>query len=330
MVLLPHRVGAFWPFFTNADAAPSAFIPAASTPVLMASTNTNPNSSAPIALTTSGNVALLPYAGPEGTVADVVGSSQSDRIAVYEVRAGDTLSDIARMYGVSVNTILWANNLKSVRDVHPGDMLIILPVSGIERVVVKGDTLKSLAKKYAADAGEIATFNGLDPGEPLAIGSTLIIPGGELPTAPATRSGRSISNPPRGGGGSVLSGYFTNPLPGAILTQALHGWNGVDLGAARGTPVYAAAGGVVIISRNGGWNGGYGTYIVITHANGAQTLYSHLKSSVVAFGQSVLQGQIIGYVGATGIATGPHLHFEVRGAANPFRNCPTSAVCQPQ
>ncbi len=328
---LPGRASAFWPFSTNADAAANTFIPSSSTPILRAPVNRNPNGGAPLALATSGGSALLSYSGPSGTTADVAGLEQSDRISVYVVRKGDTLSEIAEMFDVSVNTIVWANNLKSVRDMRPGDMLAILPVSGIERTIVKGDTLKSLAKKYGADVDEIVAFNGLDPSEPLVIGSTVIIPGGEIvaPPAPVQRP-RSPSSPIISGGGSFLAGYYNNPVPGAIIFQGIHGQNGVDLAAARGTPIYAAADGVVIIVRNSGWNGGYGNYVVITHSNGTQTLYSHMKNAITSYGQSISAGQVIGYVGSTGRSTGPHLHFEVRGAANPFRNCRIGSVCSPQ
>ncbi|MFA6519290.1 MAG: M23 family metallopeptidase [Candidatus Paceibacterota bacterium] len=327
--LLPDHASAFWPFSTNADAATSALIPSSSTPTLRAPLNSNPNSSAPIALATSGGSALVSYNGPDGTVADVAGSVQTDRISVYVVRNGDTLSEISDMFGVSINTILWANNLKSSRDVHPGDMLVILPISGVERTVIKGDTLKSLAKKYSADAEEIAQYNGLDLEAPLAIGTTIIIPGGEIAApAPRPQSSPAIVN---SGGGTFIAGYFSNPVPGARVTQGIHGKNGIDLGGARGTPVHAAADGMIIIARGGGaWNGGYGNYIVITHNNGTQTLYSHLKSVIVSSGQQVSSGQVIGYMGSTGKVTGVHLHFEVRGAANPFRNCSVGSVCSPQ
>ncbi|MCR4333634.1 MAG: peptidoglycan DD-metalloendopeptidase family protein [Patescibacteria group bacterium] len=331
-LFLPHQASAFWPFSTNADAATNTIIPSSSTPALVASINMNPNSRAPIALATSGGAALVAYNGPEGTTNNVVGSERSDRISVYVVRSGDTLSEIAEMFDVSVNTIFWANNLKSARDVHPGDTLVILPVSGIERVIVKGDTLNSLAKKYNANANDIAQFNGLDPTENLVIGSTIIIPGGEIATpAPRSTSSSSIREPYLGGSGPIQTGYYSNPMPGRPITQALHGWNAVDFGAPRNTPIYAAADGTAIIARsNGAWNGGYGNYVVITHGNGSQTLYSHMTRTAVSAGQSVYSGQVIGYVGATGLSTGPHLHFEVRGAANPFRNCPVGRVCAPQ
>lgn len=338
LATLPRYASAFWPFSTNADAAPDALIPNSGTPALVAATNSdpNPNKGLGATLQTSGDKALLAFAGPSGTIADIASSTPSGRISVYVVREGDTLSDIADMFNVSINTIIWANDLSSSRDVHPGDTLIILPVSGIERTVVRGDTLTSLAKKYGADASEIATFNGLDPAAPLVVGTIIIIPGGELRSvpAPSPASGSSGRVPPKpygGGGGAALAGFFVNPLPGGRLTQGIHGWNGVDLGAARGTPIYAAAKGMVIIARNNGaWNGGYGNYVVITHANGVQTLYSHMTYSIVSPGQSVGSGQLIGYVGMTGLATGPHLHFEVRGAANPFRNCRVGTVCAPQ
>ena len=323
----PNRVDAFWPFSTNVDAAMNAIIPSSTTPALQAVLNSNPNLSAPIALAISNNSALVSRSGPSGASADGIDTTSSDRISVYVVRQGDTLSEIADMFDVSVNTIIWANNLSGVTDIHKGDMLIILPVSGIEYTVVKGDTLKSIATKYGADANEIAQFNGLDPLAPLKIGSTIIIPGGEI-VAPPPRA-RS-SSAPRESNGSVQTGYYSNPVPGGVITQGLHGWNGVDIGAARGTPIYAAANGTVIIVRNNGaWNGGYGNYVVISHNNGSQTLYSHMKNAVVSPGP-VNNRQIIGYVGATGRATGPHLHFEVRGALNPFRNCRVGSVCSPQ
>ena len=339
--LLPGRVHAFWPFSINADAAVNAVVPSDATPVLVAATNTDPNIAAPIALAISNDSALIADSGPTGTPSDVSGTTTSDRISVYVVRPGDTLSEIAAMYDVSVNTIVWANDLGTARAVHPGDTLIILPVSGVERTVIKGDTLNSIAKAYNADPVEIAEFNGLDPSQSLVLGSTVIIPGGEILEGPASTSagtettkggatGKHISEPYLGGSGPAQNGYYQNPLPSGVITQSIHGWNAVDIGAARGTPIHAAANGTVIVAKNGGWNGGYGNYVVITHDNGTETLYAHMTRTAVSPGQTISAGQTIGYVGMTGLATGPHLHFEVRGAANPFRNCPVGSSCSPE
>ena len=118
-----------------------------------------------------------------------------------------------------------------------------------------------------------------------------------------------------------MGNYYSWPLAGGSITQGLHGWNAVDIGAPSGTPIYAAAAGTVIVARSGGgWNGGYGNYVVVSHPNGTQTLYAHMSRVSATVGAHVGQGETIGKVGMTGEATGPHIHFEVRGAVNPFAN----------
>ena len=86
--------------------------------------------------------------------------------------------------------------------------------------------------------------------------------------------------------------------------------NGEDIGAPSGTPILAADSGTVVTNTYNA--GGYGNYVVINHGNGYATLYGHMSSSAVTLGQTVAKGQVIGYVGSTGLTTGPHLHFEVR------------------
>lgn len=85
---------------------------------------------------------------------------------------------------------------------------------------------------------------------------------------------------------------------------------GTDIGASYGSAIYAADSGKVVSSSDG-WNGGWGNYVMIDHGNGMQTLYAHMSSRACSVGQTVKRGQTIGYVGSTGMSTGPHLHFEM-------------------
>jgi len=235
----------------------------------------------------------------------------SGEISVYVVREGDTLSQIAQMFDVSQNTILWANDIPRANLIKPGMVLNILPISGVRHTVKKGDTLASIAKNYKGDVDEILAYNQIDDG--LTVGSVVVIPNGIVPeTVVAKKSTSGVTS------GGVVSAGLIHPLPNGRKTQGVHGYNGVDIAAPVGTTVRAAAAGKVIISASSGYNGGYGQYVVIKHANGSQTLYAHLSQNNVRVGASVSQGQSVGLVGNTGRSTGPHLHFEVRGAKNPF------------
>ncbi len=100
-------------------------------------------------------------------------------------------------------------------------------------------------------------------------------------------------------------GPRTHPVTGEYKN---HG--GTDIGASYGSAIYAADSGTVVYSSDG-WNGGWGNYVMIDHGNGMQTLYAHMSSRAVSVGQTVSAGQTIGYVGSTGMSTGPHLHFEM-------------------
>ncbi len=267
-----------------------------------------------------------------GIAVDINKPENNGRISVYEVRPGDSLSQIADMFDVSVNTIRWANDFSG--DIQPGQSLIILPISGVKHIVKNGGTIKDIAEIYGADAREITLFNGLAEDAKLKAGDEIIVPHAEL-------KHEDSESKPKGKGktfaktGSATnkttaaaSGYFGNPVPGAIMTQGIHGYNGIDLGAPLGTPIYAAAAGTVITSKEGGWNGGYGSMIIISHDNGTQTLYSHQSQNTVSAGQKVKKGDLIGYIGSTGKSTGNHLHFEVRGAKNPLASCTVGKVCR--
>jgi murein DD-endopeptidase MepM/ murein hydrolase activator NlpD len=112
------------------------------------------------------------------------------------------------------------------------------------------------------------------------------------------------------------------PVSGAVVSPFGMRWGrmheGIDISAGSGTPIAAAAAGTVIST---GYMGGYGNLVVIDHGGGLATAYAHLSGYAVGSGQSVSQGQVVGYVGCTGHCYGPHLHFEVRvngGAVDPL------------
>jgi murein DD-endopeptidase MepM/ murein hydrolase activator NlpD len=269
-------------------------------------------------------------------------TTTSTQISTYVVRPGDTLSGIADLFDVSVNTILWANNIDRGSALQPGQTLVILPISGIQYTVKKGDTITAIAAHYNADLNEILQYNDITLNSALQPGSTIVIPDAELgasqsgsassgssaSTAPTKSTTKGVlpksqwgapgTEPAHNTNGPDYNSDYIPPIAHGIETQGLHGYNAVDLAAPKGTPIVAADSGTVIIARTGGWNGGYGSYVVISHSNGTQTLYAHMSKVIASAGEQVAQGQKIGLVGATGEATGPHVHFEVRGAQNPF------------
>jgi LysM repeat protein len=259
--------------------------------------------------------ALMPATGPLGTSDGTdIDNFSFDEISIYVVRNGDTISQVANMFGVSVDTILSANDMKKGDKLKEGDVLLILPFSGVEHTVAKGETLQGIASKYKVNLNDILSANDLDTGAKLIIGEKLMIPGADLlnTTKPKTSGGSIASKIPS------VAGYFVNPVPGAVKSRGVKpGHKGVDFAAKTGTPIYAAASGTVLIARNG-YNGGFGNYVVIQHYNGVKTLYAHMSKLGTAPGAKVSQGQVIGYVGNTGRSTGPHTHFEVIGAKNPF------------
>lgn len=286
--------------------------------LLQAATNLDPNpASGGADLNIIDNKALVAESGVGGGFVEI-NNRKNDQISVYEVKEGDTISQIANMFDVSVNTIKWANNLTG--PVTPGSSLVILPISGIKHTVKAGGTITDIADKYHADPKEIALFNGISVDTDLIVGQIVIVPNVDMVQEEAKKPTKSVAkkttNSTASSSGS--SNWMIKPSSG-YRSQGIHGYNGVDLASPVGTPIYAAAGGTVIISKSDdGWNGGYGNYVVIKHSNGAQTLYAHMNSVAVGSGETVAQGVQIGTVGNTGKSTGAHLHFEVRGAKNPF------------
>lgn len=274
--------------------------------------------------------ALVAQTSLLGSGADAYDDLSDGRISTYVIRQGDTTAGVSKMFEVSSETILWANGLKKNSALKEGDVLVILPVNGVEHTILKGETLQSIAKKYNANAQDISLYNGILDTEALNPGDNLIIPDGEIndsPT-PATKKPTSAKNDSTKKSASSatskaaavvksISNYFARPVNG-VITQSRHDKYAVDIGAPTGTPIYAAASGTVDFVNGSGYGGGYGLYVIVSHSNGTQTLYAHMSKVAASRGSNVSKGQILGYVGSTGHSTGPHLHFEVRGGSNPL------------
>jgi murein DD-endopeptidase MepM/ murein hydrolase activator NlpD len=263
----------------------------------------------------------------------------------YTVQPGDSLFMIAKIYGVTAESILWANYDLLNDDptfLKEGWVLTIPPTNGIYYKWKPGDSIEKIAEKYHTDPESIITWPGnhLDVSNPIADNLTdvnVMIPGGYrdmvswiTPVDFAPRSGatKSIAGP---GGcitpetGPIGSGFFQWP----VANHYLSGFNftsyhlGIDLAAAEGSAVIASDSGTVVYA---GWNdSGYGNLVAIDHNNGYKTIYAHLSQLFVTCGQNVTSGSMIALSGNTGKSTGGHLHFEIRLGStfiNPFQILP--------
>lgn len=232
-------------------------------------------------------------------------------IVQYEVEDGDTPWAIAEEFGVSVATVLWANQLSLYSTIRPGQKLTILPVSGVAHTVKNGDTVSAIAKRYGASEDEIKAVNQIEDSVALTLGAAIIIPGGRPYRAPQQAIRRVVASPASSVSPVKSSGNFLWPAPNSRRITQYFRWShtGLDIGDKRGNPILAAGSGVV---EYAGWGaGGWGYTVVIDHGAGLKTRYAHASKILTAVGQQVSQGAEIALVGSTGRSTGPHLHFGV-------------------
>jgi murein DD-endopeptidase MepM/ murein hydrolase activator NlpD len=259
----------------------------------------------------------------------------------YEVQEGDTIFSIAERFGLKPETIAWSNDRSIIGGLRPGQQLNILPVDGAYWTVPNEQTVTEIAAQFGVDAytiidSEYNTMFGITPESTLPVGTRVIVPGGEAETITWTpRVERSNDTSTSGGGGGSASagqiafelgdpgscGWQDNPGSSGAWARPMgagsYQWSrgftswhtGLDLAAPPGTPIMAATDGTVIFA---GWNNyGYGNLVVI--ASGSYTtVYAHMSAIYAGCGQYVSAGTTIGAVGASGNASGPHLHFEIR------------------
>jgi len=227
---------------------------------------------------------------------------------------GENVNTIGRKYGISVESIKFANNL-SGDYLKVGRKLKIPRVDGAVHTVKRGDTIASLAKRYNVPEQTIVDFNYIDAPYLLSEGQLLTIPEASLHDTKRNFVGREVYDSsaygiiPIAKDGPGGTGKFAWPLSG-ILTQKFHRYHpAIDI-ANSGSNIIAADEGTVV--RAGWWKGGYGNAVQINHRNGYVTTYAHMSSIAVSTGQDVKKGEAIGVVGSTGRSTGPHVHFTIQ------------------
>lgn len=201
--------------------------------------------------------------------------------------------------------------------------------AGPVHVVQEGETLYGIARKYGVDVDELMDKNEISDPRTLAVGRELVLPprresAGGTPTraasavqvakAPPPPAATSVRRAPPSGAPALRW-----PVKGVVHSRfgprggARH--DGIDIAAPEGTPIHAAAEGEAIFS---GVQRGYGNLVILRHEGGWVTIYAHNRKNLVREGDRVRQGQVIGEVGRTGRATGPHVHFEVRQGTKPI------------
>ncbi len=176
--------------------------------------------------------------------------------------------------------------------------------------VRQGDSLWTIARRYGVTPEALARANRLEAGHRLRPGQHLRIP---TVAAPGNQEPASLAEIVRARPPVTPGVDFAWPVAapvGSPFGPRLRGWHGgIDLQAERGTPIRAAAPGMVIMS---GWEGGYGHVVKIWHHADLMTVYAHNQENYVRVGDWVERGEVIGTVGSTGRASAAHLHFEIR------------------
>ena len=252
----------------------------------------------------------------------------SSNAIVYDVRLGDTVNDIAATYGVDPQAVIsFAGNKLDSPDLITEGMVLMLPGGVPPPPPAPVEVPAEVPAEAPAEApAEVV------PSLPVAVAE---IPQPAPAPAPAPAPVRApapvpvpvpAAAPPPAPVYTASIGYIW-PAAGPVWSgfgPRGGGWHdGIDIGAGHGSGVVAAASGQVILSTYS--NNGYGSYIIIRHDDGSETLYAHLSDRYVGLGEYVSQGAAIGAVGCTGWCTGPHLHFEVHiggAAVNPVAYLP--------
>lgn len=221
----------------------------------------------------------------------------------YVVQSGDTIGGIAYKMGLKkIGTIFSANNITNARRIMNGTHLVIPSMDGIIYTVEKNDSFQSIAQKFNITLESLLDANDVNDKE-LNIGSKLFIPGACLSYEKIRRALGELFIYPIKGRLTSPFGYRRDPFTGR---KSFH--SGIDLAAPTGTPIKVIMDGTV---SQMSFSRVFGNYVIVTHENGYQTLYGHVSKFNAKRGQKLLQGDIVAFVGNTGMSTGPHVHLSI-------------------
>ncbi len=236
----------------------------------------------------------------------VINNSNENKAKTHQIKKGDTLYRIAHRNEVDLKHLMQINNMdeNSILEIGTTIKIPTGKKDGAVHVVAPGETVAIVAQRYGATIVDIMAANqGINPLD-IETGDYLIIPNER------NKGDDEGITPSRG---AKTSGTLLWPITGTISSdygQRKSGFHhGVDIANKIGTPIRAAESGTVSFA---GIKSVYGRTVIVNHPDGKQTLYAHAKSLCVQKGEKVDRGEVIAYVGVSGVTTGPHLHFEVR------------------
>lgn len=201
-------------------------------------------------------------------------------VKIYTVEDGDTVSGIAKKHRITVNTILWANDIDDVDEIRPGDQIFILPVAGLKHIVEKDDTIKSIAKEYHGDEERIIALNNLPANGRLEAGEEIIIPDGykEIPRE-ETNSG-------------ILDRRQYATSPGSTAND-ISGWRTLDGKAGTGHRFpYGYCTWYVAQKRFVPWGGNAGTWLYNAKSMGYKTGKSPRVGSIIVTTENRYYGHV--------------------------------------
>jgi len=247
-------------------------------------------------------------------------------VFIHVARSGDTVVSLVRKYNTSKGSLETLNPGLNLDALKPGDQVKVMSAPGVFQKVQQGLTVYDVSRAYDVNAEYLLRVNEISDPRRLAAGTELFIPdaepllGAKMRKLLQARRARAAARPPRSAIGKPLDtdgslvisdGYGMRRHP---ITREYQMHAGVDIVAPWGTPVLAVRDGVVEFA---GWKGGYGKLVILRHASGMESYYGHCTELLVKDGDVVAAGTPIAKVGATGDATAPHLHFELRMDGSP-------------